>query len=272
MINTTRKLRLGAISSVLTQNPNMLYPLSYFSTMFGSSKSTLSEDITILKESFSLFGIGDIEVVMGVAGGVRFIPQISDEVRHETMEEIRSLLSHPSRILPGGYIYTADVLLTPKYTDKMAQVMWTWFRKTNPDFIVTVEAKGISLAASVARLFGKPLVVARRESKLTEGSVVTINYLSGSANRMQKMSISKRAVQEGQRALIIDDFIAGGGTLHAVYDIMKEFSVDVVGCGVAIATKTPTKKRVSDYKSIFILEDVNEEENSIEFGISPDAL
>lgn len=270
MINTTRKLRLGAISSILTQNPNVLYPLSYFSAMFGSSKSTLSEDMTILKESFETFGIGSLEVVMGAAGGVRYVPSVNKDVRREAMEEILEQLMSPSRILPGGYVYTADILLTPKYTDKMAQIIWGWFRDTNPDFIITVEAKGIALAASVARLFGKPLVVARRESKLTEGSVVTINYLSGSANRMQKMSISKRAIREGQKTLIIDDFIAGGGTIRAIYDIMKEFSVDIVGCAAAISTKEPIKKRVNDYKSIFILEEANSDENNISFRLSPD--
>ena len=46
--------------------------------------------------------------------------------------------------------------------------------------MITVEAKGIPLAMAVARLFDKPLVVARKESKMMEGSVVTLNYLSGS--------------------------------------------------------------------------------------------
>lgn len=270
MINTTRKTRLGVISSLLTQNPNVLYPLSYFSAMFGSSKSTLSEDMTILKESFEEFGMGELEVVMGAAGGVRFVPVSDGKFIRESMEEIRQLLMDPKRILPGGYVYTADLFFAPKYTDRMAQIMWGWFKKENPDVIITIEAKGIALAASVARIFGKPLVVARHESKLTEGSVVTINYLSGSSNRMQKMSISKRAVHEGQRAVIIDDFIAGGGTIRAIYDIMKEFNVDVVGCGAAISTRSQKKKRIDDYKSIFILEEVSDEKNAIKFSISPD--
>lgn len=94
---------------------------------------------------------------------------------------------------------------------------------------------------------------------MTEGSVVTLNYLSGSSKRLQTMSLSKRAVKEGQRALVIDDFIAGGGTLRAIFEMMKEFSITVVGCGVAIATKIPIKKRVENYKSIITLEEINEE-------------
>ena len=120
------------------------------------------------------------------------------------------------------------------------------------DFIITVETKGIPLAMNVARFFGKPVVVARKESKLTEGSVVTINYLSGSSKRMQTMSLSKRAVREGQKALVIDDFLAGGGTVRAICEMMKEFGIIVVGCGVAIATREPEVKRIEHYKSLMV--------------------
>ena len=46
------------------------------------------------------------------------------------------------------------------------------------------------------------------------------------------MSLPKRSVKEGQRALIIDDFMKGGGTARGLIDMMREFSVNVVGIGV----------------------------------------
>jgi len=255
----TRKERLCGITAILTDNPNRLFSLSHFSEMFGAAKSTLSEDVSIIRESFNRLQLGEVEVLMGASGGVRYIPRLDQAGRNAIVEEIVGKLSHPSRILPGGFIYTADIFLTPRYVDGLAQILWGFFSKSNPDFIITVETKGIPLAMSVARLFNKSLVVARKESKLTEGSVVTLNYLSGSSKRLQTMSLSKRAVKEGQRALVIDDFIAGGGTVRAIFEMMKEFSITVVGCGVAIATKAPAKKRVDNYKSVILLEDVNEE-------------
>ena len=268
MKNATRKTRISAISTILTQSPNKLYSLSFFSEMFGSSKSTLSEDVAIIKESFDTYKLGKIEVVMGAAGGVRFLPDTSEKEREMILGEIAQRLQNPNRVLPGGFIYTADILMDPMYVDKMALILWNGFRKSNPDFIITVEAKGIPLAMSVARLFQKPLIVARRESKLTEGSVVTINYLSGVSGRMQKMSISKRSVREGQKALIIDDFIAGGGTIRAVCEIMKEFSITVVGSGAAISTRVPEKKKIDHYKSIFVLEKVDEEKKTISISVN----
>lgn len=263
MKSYSRKERLCGITALLTEHSNVLFPLSTFSEMFGAAKSTLSEDVAIIKESFEKMEIGEIEVVLGASGGVRYIPRLSQIQEKEALKEILAKLSDSTRILPGGYIYTADILLSPYYVDKLARILWSFFYKTNPDFIITVEAKGISLASSIARLFGKPLVVARKESKLTEGSVVTLNYLSGSSKRLQTMSLSKRAVREGQKALVIDDFLAGGGTVRAIFDLMKEFSITVVGCGVAIATKYPEKKRIENYKSVLTLENVDEERGII---------
>ena len=259
----SRKERLCGISTILVNNPNVLYPLSYFAEMFGSAKSTLSEDMAIVKASMEKLERGEIEVVMGAGGGVRYLPKMSEHMCRASVEEILEKLREPGRVLPGGFIYTADIFLSPVYVDKMARILWGFFSKAAPDFIVTVEAKGIPLAMEVARLFGKPLVVARKESKLTEGSVVTINYLSGSSKRLQTMSLSKRAVREGQRAVVIDDFIAGGGTVKAVCDLMKEFSIMVAGCGVAISMKPPGKKRVEGYRSIVHLENVDEETGMI---------
>ena len=71
------------------------------------------------------------------------------------------------------------------------------------------------------------------------------------------MSISRRALRSGQKVLLIDDFIAGGGTLHALSGMMKELSITVLGCGVAIATRHPEKKRIDNYKALLVLEEVD---------------
>ncbi|MBR6223586.1 MAG: pur operon repressor [Lachnospiraceae bacterium] len=259
----TRKERLTIITTILTSNPNHLYSLSYFSELFGSAKSTLSEDIAIIKESLKKYGKGEVEVLMGAGGGVRYLP-INNTDDYDTLAaELTRKLSNPNRILPGGFIYTADIFYNPYYVDKMSKALWSSFSKTNPDFIITAEAKGIPLAMGVAKLFDKPLVVARRESKVTEGSVVTINYVSGTSRRIQTMSLSKRSVSEGQKTIIIDDFIAGGGTVRAIFEMMKEFQITVFGCGCAIATKEPERKRIENYKSLFTLEKIEEETQTI---------
>lgn len=132
------------------------------------------------------------------------------------------------------------------------------FYEANPDFVITVETKGIPIAMMTARALNCPVVVARRDNEVTEGSVVTINYVSASSKRIQTMSLAKRAVKEGQRALIIDDFMRGGGTARGMVDLLKEFNVDIVGVGVMIATEQPRQKMIDQYVALIQLEEVDE--------------
>ena len=72
------------------------------------------------------------------------------------------------------------------------------------------------------------------------------------------MSLSKRMIREGTRALVIDDFIAGGGTVKAICDMLGEFMIEVVGIAAAIVNRYPQKKRISGYRAIFELEELSE--------------
>jgi purine operon repressor len=257
MEKTDRKTRIAAITAILTKNPSKPYPLQAFCEMFGAAKSSISEDISMIKAILSEQALGEIEVAVGATGGVKYIPTVTGERRAQLLSEVAEKLSNPWRILSGGYIYTVDIFSDPKYVCAMAEILAGMYLKTNPDFIVTVETKGVALAFEVARALAKPLVIARSDSIITEGSAVTINYVTGTSRRMRTMSISRRALSSGQKALLIDDFIAGGGTLHALCGMMKELSITVVGCGVAIATRVPEKKRVDNYKALLMLEDVD---------------
>jgi purine operon repressor len=257
MEKADRKTRLTVITAMLFNEPGRLFSLKVFCDMFGAAKSTMSEDIAILKNSLREYGQGDIEVVLGAGGGVRYLPSLTPEQKSTLLYDVSARLSDPSRILPGGYIYTVDIFSNPAYVGPMANMLASLFGRANPDFVATVETKGIPLALLVARALGKPLVIARRDLKITEGSVVTINYLAGSSRRMMTMSMSKRAVSAGQKALLIDDFIAGGGTVHALCQMMKEFSITVVGIGAAIVTRLPEKKLVDNYKALLVLEEVD---------------
>ena len=258
-----RNDRIGAMVKILTDRPNHIYPLNYFSEMFQTAKSTISEDIAIIKNRLNRFELGDLETVVGAAGGVRFIPKFCGSKACSFIEEICKQLSTPDRILPGGFIYMTDILYSPQITQRFGEILASQFYDCEPDFVITVETKGIPIAMMTARALNCPVVVARRDNKVTEGSSVSINYVSASSKRIQTMTLVKRAVKEGQKGLIIDDFMKGGGTARGLMDLMSEFNADIVGVGVAISTDEPEKKMVDSYKSLMVLKEVDEENRTI---------
>lgn len=210
-----RNERMAALTKLLTASPNRIFTLSYFCEMFGAAKSTLSEDIDLLRGVFDTFGLGKLDTVTGAAGGVRYRPVMKSLDARAFLGELCQELCTPSRLLPGGFLYLGDILSMPEIVRKMGVIIAGEFYDAAPDFVLTMETKGIPAALMAAQALGVPLVIARRSSKVYEGSAVNINYVSGSSAHIETMSLSRRAVREGQRALIVDDFLKAGGTAAA---------------------------------------------------------
>jgi len=156
-----------------------------------------------------------------------------------------------------------DILYDPQHIRQIGEILAAKFLDSRPDFVITVETKGTPVAIMTAFCLGCPVVVARRDNSLAEGSLVSINYVTASSKRIQTMYLSKRAVKEGQRALIVDDFMRGGGTAKGIQELLKEFNVEVVGTGVVVATREPESKLIADYNPLIILEHINEIEKTI---------
>jgi purine operon repressor len=253
-----RSERIGAMIKILSDTPNRIFTLNSFSDRFAAAKSTISEDIDIAGKILEQFGLGRLETVTGAAGGVRYVASPGREEIRRFVDEMCRRLSEPDRILPGGYLYMLDELSHPAKVSRMGEILAGWFRETRPDFVVTVETKGIPVALMVARCLNVPMITARRDVRISEGSVVSINYVTGSTHKIQSMSLPKRAVGEGQRALIIDDFMKRGGTLRGVVDLMREFSVTVAGMAVVMSTAEPERKLVENCQSLVVLHGVDE--------------
>lgn len=261
--------RVAALLTELSMNPNKIYPSKYFCSKFDIAKSSLSEDIRVADEITREMGRGYIETIPGVGGGIKLRPGISLEDAQVLQNDLCSKLSDPTRILGGGFLYTSDIMFDSHTVRDMALIFAHHFRDVQADYIATVETKGIPLAEMTSLMLNIPMVVVRREPKYSEGSTVSINYFSGSYERIQKMSISKRAVKNGSSAIIIDDFMRGGGSLKGLTEILSEFNIEVRGAGVAMASREPEKKKISSYFPIIYLDDIDEEDRVIKASPNP---
>ena len=259
--------RVGALMKIFTERPNQIFSYNYFSDLFNAAKSTISEDIVIVKELVEEMSYGRIETITGALGGAIFIPCISKEETEYILNNLCEAFSKKNRIIPGGFIYMTDLFNNPNIVNSIAKIISSEFATKKIDYIVTVETKGIPLAIMTGQKLNVPVAVIRRNNKVTEGATVSINYISGSSNTIQTMSLSRRSLNENSKVLIIDDFMKGGGTAKGMHDMMNEFNVEVVGTAVVVETKEPEKKLVDNYFSLLLLEGMNEKEGII--NISP---
>ncbi|MGM0378705.1 MAG: pur operon repressor [Bacillota bacterium] len=252
-----RKERIGGIIKVLTDNPNKIYNLKYFTKLFSAAKSSVSEDITFVKEIIEKLHMGEVITLVGASGGVKYIPSIQKDKILKVLEKIIDKINEKDRVIPGGLVYTLDILYTPKYLKSVAKVFSYLYKDKKIDYVLTIETKGIPLATITAELLNVPLVVARDENKLTEGSTLGINYVSGSTGKVKTMFVSKRSIKKGSNILIVDDFIRGGGTAKGLKNLVKELESFVVGTCFLIDINNSDNKMVKEYNSLIKLTEID---------------
>lgn len=258
MEKLSRNSRVVAITKILTENPNKVIGLNKFSDLLNAAKSTISEDIVIVREILEKLEMGKVETIAGAAGGIKYIPGIEKESRKKFAEDLCEMLKDESRIVPGNFIYMTDLMYNTQIISKAGVILSSVFCNNDVDYVVTVETKGIPLAYEVARNLGIPLVIIRRDNKVTEGSTVTINYVSGTSGRIQQMSLSKKSMKTKSKCIFIDDFLRGGGTAQGIKDLLKEFESELIGIGVLVDNIGVAQKRVDDYISIVELRHLGE--------------
>ena len=140
-----RTERVGALIRILTESPNKIYSLQYFCDLFGAAKSSISEDIQSASQAIELTGSGCLETTPGSKGGVRFVPDISQEEIETLQMDFSRRLVDPSRLLGGNFLYTSDIFYDSDLVTRTARVFAKKFQGCGADCVATVETKGIPL-------------------------------------------------------------------------------------------------------------------------------
>lgn len=258
-----RSDRLIDMTRYLLERPHTLVPLTFFSKRYESAKSSISEDLAIVRRTFAQRETGILETVPGAAGGVRFIPTIGKTEATAFIEEMAGRLSETDRLLPGGYVYLSDLLGTPGVLRQIGRTIATQYVDQQIDAVMTVATKGIPIAQSVSQYLNVPFVIVRRDSKITEGSTVSVNYVSASSARIEKMELSKRSLPAGAGVLIVDDFMKGGGTVNGMRSLITEFDAKLVGISVFAEGNFAGDRMVSDYTSLIRVDEVDTKANTL---------
>ena len=95
-----------------------------------------------------------------------------------------------------------------------------------PDRIVAIESRGFILGAALADRLGVGFVPVRKKGKLPWrriGSTYELEYGTDT------VEMHEDALRPGQRALVVDDVIATGGTARAAGELVRTLGAQVAG-------------------------------------------
>ena len=136
---------------------------------------------------------------------------------------------------PGAFRYTIGQLVERYKADDL-------------DVIVAVESRGFLFGAPLAYELGKPIVPIRKPGKLPYRTHTEEYSLEYGKNTME---IHVDGILPGQKALILDDLLATGGTLAASARLVEKSGGSVAGIGVVIELNDLGGRKVLDGYDVF---------------------
>jgi adenine phosphoribosyltransferase len=117
--------------------------------------------------------------------------------------------------------------------------------------VLGIEARGFIVAAPIAYRFGASFIPVRKAGKLpwqVERQEYVLEYGT------DLLEVHRDALGPGDRALIIDDVMATGGTAAAAGRLVERLGAAVVGMGVIVElVYLGGRGKVADYETVSLI-------------------
>ena len=184
------------------------------------------------------------------------------------------------KIRQWGEVYPGNILRVNSFLnhqmdigtlEEMGKEWYRLFEKDRVNKILTIEASGIGIACIAGVYFRCPVVFAKKSRSLNLGSeVYSTEVESFTHKNVSTVVVDKRFLGEGDRVLVIDDFLANGKALEGLMDIIQQACAELVGIGIAIekgfqGAGDRFRKQGIRLESLAIVEEMNAETGEIRF-------
>lgn len=148
------------------------------------------------------------------------------------------------RILADGVVKHGNVLKVDSFLnhqidvellDAIAAEFQRIYGERPIDKVLTIEASGIAVACFVAQRFKVPLVFAKKAQSINlEGENYSTRIESFTHGRIYDVIVSKKYLDDGDRILIVDDFLANACALDGLIEISEKAGAIIEGIGIVI--------------------------------------
>ncbi len=153
-------------------------------------------------------------------------------------EPLRKRIEKDGESLQGGILKVDNFInhqVDPILMDACGKEFARLFADTEPSKVMTAEISGIAPALMTAKYLGLPVVYARKQKPITMPDTVYLTLApSHTKGRMVELIVSPEYLANGERVLIIDDFLASGATIAGLARLAETAGANLVGIGTLI--------------------------------------
>ena len=142
-------------------------------------------------------------------------------------------------VVKEGHVLKVDNFLNHQIDVQLMDEIGREFKRRFGDTpitkVLTIETSGIAIACAVAREYGVPVVFAKKAKSVNmDGEMYIAQIESYTHKKTNQVIVAKKFLSEGDRVLIVDDFLANGCALQGLISIVDSAGAEVVGCGIVI--------------------------------------
>ncbi|MCU4821076.1 xanthine phosphoribosyltransferase [Bacillus cereus] len=148
------------------------------------------------------------------------------------------------KILKEGKVLSGDVLkvdaflnhqIDPVLMQEIGKEFAKRFKEENITKIMTIESSGIAPAVMAALELGVKVIFARKRKSLTlQDNMYVANVYSFTKQETNEISLSRNHIDESDRVLIIDDFLANGQAALGLMSLVEQAGASIAGIGIVI--------------------------------------
>ncbi len=154
------------------------------------------------------------------------------------MELLERIIKEEGRVYPGNVLKVDSFLnhqIDVYLMDSIGNELYRKFKDKGVTKVLTIEASGIAVACSVARLLEVPVLFAKKSQSLNIGNeVFTSTVSSYTRGKEFQITVSKRYLNPSDKVLLVDDFLAMGNAMKGLIDICKQANSSIAGIGICI--------------------------------------
>jgi xanthine phosphoribosyltransferase len=159
-------------------------------------------------------------------------------VMEANVKELKERILRDGKNLGGGILKVDSFVnhqVDPLLMDACGKEFARRFAGVHATKILTAEISGIAPAVTTAIHLGLPVVYARKTKPITMPDQVYLTLApSHTKGRMVELIISPEYLANGERVLIIDDFLASGQTILGLARLAEAAGSHIVGIGALI--------------------------------------
>ncbi|QYK51005.1 MAG: xanthine phosphoribosyltransferase [Anaerolineales bacterium] len=157
------------------------------------------------------------------------------------MQALKERIRKDGRNLGGGILKVDGFInhqVDPGLMEACGREFAQHFKDSGATKILTAEISGIAPAVTTGIHLNLPVVYARKNKPITMPDQVFLTLApSHTKGRMVELIVSPEYLADGEKVLIIDDFLASGATILGLARLAQTAGAQIVGIG-ALVEKT----------------------------------